>query len=48
LRDELGWKPRYTDFRDGLSATVDWYRENESWWGPLKEQVEAKYAAQGQ
>ena len=48
LRDELGWKPQYTDFRDGLAATVDWYRENESWWRPLKEQVEAKYAAQGQ
>jgi dTDP-glucose 4,6-dehydratase len=48
LRDELGWTPKYTDFRDGLSATVDWYRDNESWWKPLKEQVEAKYAAQGQ
>jgi dTDP-glucose 4,6-dehydratase len=48
LRDELGWTPRFTDFRDGLAATVDWYRENESWWGPLKHQVEAKYAAQGQ
>ena len=48
LRDELGWKPQYTDFRDGLAATVDWYRDNEAWWGPLKEQVEAKYAAQGQ
>ena len=48
LRDELGWKPQYTDFRDGLAATVAWYRDNESWWGPLKQQVEAKYAAQGQ
>ena len=48
LRDELGWKPQYTDFRDGLAATIDWYRENEGWWRPLKEQVEAKYAAQGQ
>jgi dTDP-glucose 4,6-dehydratase len=48
LRDELGWKPRFTDFKDGLAATVDWYRDNEAWWGPLKEQVEAKYAAQGQ
>jgi dTDP-glucose 4,6-dehydratase len=48
LRDELGWTPQYTDFRDGLAATVDWYRDNESWWGPLKQQVEAKYAAQGQ
>ncbi|MGY2126987.1 dTDP-glucose 4,6-dehydratase [Blastococcus sp. SYSU DS0617] len=48
LRDELGWTPRYTDFRDGLAATIDWYRENESWWRPLKGQVEAQYAAAGQ
>jgi dTDP-glucose 4,6-dehydratase len=48
LRDELGWKPQYTDFRDGLAATVDWYRDNEAWWRPLKEQVEATYTARGQ
>ncbi|WP_409331706.1 dTDP-glucose 4,6-dehydratase [Trujillonella humicola] len=48
LRDELGWAPRYTDFRQGLAATVDWYRANEDWWRPLKEQVEASYAARGQ
>ncbi|RBY84519.1 dTDP-glucose 4,6-dehydratase [Blastococcus sp. TF02A-30] len=48
LRDELGWTPRYTEFRDGLAATVDWYRENEAWWRPQKDQVEAAYAAQGQ
>jgi dTDP-glucose 4,6-dehydratase len=48
LRDELGWKPQYTDFRDGLAATVDWYRDNEPWWRPLKEQVEATYTARGQ
>ncbi len=48
LRDELGWTPRYTDFRDGLAATLDWYRENEAWWRPLKGQVEAQYAAAGQ
>ncbi|WP_040337571.1 dTDP-glucose 4,6-dehydratase [Candidatus Blastococcus massiliensis] len=48
LRDELGWAPRYTEFREGLAATIDWYRENESWWRPQKQQVEAQYAAQGQ
>jgi dTDP-glucose 4,6-dehydratase len=48
LRNELGWTPRYTDFRDGLAATIDWYRENESWWRPLKGEVEAQYAAAGQ
>jgi dTDP-glucose 4,6-dehydratase len=48
LRDELGWTPEYTDFRTGLAATIDWYRNNEDWWGPLKAQVEASYAARGQ
>jgi dTDP-glucose 4,6-dehydratase len=48
LREELGWTPRYTDFRAGLEAAVEWYRENEDWWRSAKAAVEAKYAAQGQ
>lgn len=48
LRTELGWEPVYRDFDSGLAATIDWYRENESWWRPQKAAVEAKYAAQGQ
>jgi len=45
LRTELGWEPRYTDFESGLAATVQWYRENESWWRPQKAATEAKYAS---
>ena len=48
LRDELGWRPEYTSFEDGLAATIDWYRANEDWWRPMKEQTEAKYAKTGQ
>jgi len=48
LVTELGWTPQYTDFRSGLRATIDWYRDNKAWWRPLKAEVEAKYAAQGQ
>lgn len=48
LRDELGWKPEHTDFEAGLRATIDWYRSNESWWGPLKADVEKRYAERGQ
>jgi dTDP-glucose 4,6-dehydratase len=48
LRTELGWAPRYTDFRDGLEATVDWYRANEAWWRPRKAETEAKYRVSGQ
>jgi dTDP-glucose 4,6-dehydratase len=47
LRTELGWKPRYTSFRDGLKATVDWYVQNESWWRETKAATERKYAQLG-
>jgi len=47
LRTELGWTPQYGSFRDGLAATVDWYRANEAWWRPRKEATEAKYATLG-
>ena len=23
-------------FADGLARTVDWYRDNEDWWGPIR------------
>ena len=48
LYDELGWRPEHTDFEHGLLATIDWYRNNESWWGPLKGAVEAAYGKRGQ
>ena len=25
LVEELGWAPKFTDFRSGLQATIDWY-----------------------
>ncbi|BBY98611.1 dTDP-glucose 4,6-dehydratase [Mycolicibacterium fallax] len=48
LRDELGWAPVHTDFAAALAATVHWYRDNEAWWAPLKDAVEAGYAKRGQ
>jgi dTDP-glucose 4,6-dehydratase len=33
----LGWAPEVA-FDEGLAATVEWYRANESWWRPIKEQ----------
>jgi len=47
LREELGWRPRYESFRDGLAATVAWYRENEEWWRPQKRAAEARYTSLG-
>jgi dTDP-glucose 4,6-dehydratase len=32
---ELGWTPAH-DFETGLRLTVDWYRNHEAWWRPLK------------
>ena len=48
LRCELGWRPKHTDFSEGLRQTIEWYTRNESWWRPAKEATEAKYAKQGQ
>jgi len=48
LRTELGWAPQYRDFEAGLAATIDWYRDNEAWWAPAKDKVEAFYASKGQ
>ncbi len=48
LRSELGWEPRYRNFSEGLRATIDWYKDNESWWRGAKDATEAKYAKQGQ
>ena len=31
----LGWEPR-VELRGGLERTVEWYRENEWWWGPVR------------
>jgi dTDP-glucose 4,6-dehydratase len=31
----LGWEPR-TTLAGGLEHTVDWYRDNEWWWAPIR------------
>ena len=48
LREELGWAPTHTDFAEGFGATIQWYRDNEWWWGPLKADVEARYGERNQ
>jgi dTDP-glucose 4,6-dehydratase len=48
LRTELGWAPRFADFRAGLADTIAWYVDNEAWWRPQKAATEAKYAVLGQ
>ena len=43
----LGWTPQ-VPFEDGLAQTVEWYRQNEWWWRPIKEKDPAfrEYYAQ--
>ena len=38
IKNELGYEPQ-VKFEDGLMETIKWYRENESWWKPLKERA---------
>lgn len=33
--NQIGWQPS-VPFDDGLKAAVEWYRQNESWWRPIK------------
>jgi dTDP-glucose 4,6-dehydratase len=35
-QDELGYEPQ-VQFRNGMATTLQWYRDNELWWRPLKE-----------
>ncbi|MDN5275360.1 MAG: dTDP-glucose 4,6-dehydratase [Candidatus Saccharibacteria bacterium] len=48
LRTELGWEPKYTNLREGLQATIQWYTDNTDWWQAEKAKVEASYAEKGQ
>ena len=47
LTTELGWAPKYTDFRAGLVETINWYKQNENWWKPQKIATETKYKELG-
>jgi dTDP-glucose 4,6-dehydratase len=35
IEQELGWRPGRS-FEDGLSATVDWYIDNQAWWREIR------------
>src|ERR1700722_17796181 len=38
ITKELGWEPTIA-FDQGLAATVQWYKDNRSWWEPLKDRA---------
>jgi dTDP-glucose 4,6-dehydratase len=35
ITQELGYQPKVR-FEEGLEQTIEWYKNNESWWRPLK------------
>jgi dTDP-glucose 4,6-dehydratase len=35
INRELGYEPQ-VKFEDGLKDTIQWYRDHEAWWKPLK------------
>jgi dTDP-glucose 4,6-dehydratase len=47
IKRELGWEPEF-GFDEWLVKTVEWYKENEWWWKPLKEEAEKLYEKTGQ
>ncbi len=36
LKQKLGWQPSVT-IEEGLIKTINWYKNNRSWWQPLKD-----------
>lgn len=42
IRNELGWEPQHS-FDEWLKHTVEWYKENESWWKAVKSGEYQKY-----
>jgi dTDP-glucose 4,6-dehydratase len=42
----LGWRPRHSFGETGLRETVEWYRDNRSWWEPIKSGEYRRYYEQ--
>jgi dTDP-glucose 4,6-dehydratase len=40
----LGWRSR-TSFEEGLRRTVEWYRENEAWWRPVRQRARSVFSS---
>lgn len=42
IRSKLGWSPKH-DFDSAMKITVEWYKQNESWWRRIKTGEYVKY-----
>jgi dTDP-glucose 4,6-dehydratase len=45
IKNELGWEPKVS-FDEGLKQTIEWYKNNESWWKNIKSGDYQKYYEQ--
>src|SRR3546814_19497457 len=45
IKRELGWEPKHR-FEEAIERTINWYRENESWWQQIKSGEYLKYSQQ--
>ena len=45
IKNELGWSPKYR-FESAIKTTIQWYRDNESWWKNIKSGDYMKYYEQ--
>ncbi len=42
IKRELGWSPKYK-FEQAIKTTIQWYKDNESWWRAIKSGEYLKY-----
>ena len=42
IKNELGWEPQH-DFDTWLEKTIEWYKQNETWWKRVKDGEYQKY-----
>ena len=42
INKELGWSPKHS-FDEALQETVDWYKNNETWWQDVKSGIYQDY-----
>ncbi len=39
IKNQLGWR-QSVSFEEGINKTVEWYKNNQNWWGPYKEKLD--------
>jgi len=44
IHTDLGWSPAVT-LEEGLQRTIEWYKNDESWWKPLKQSAQSFFDA---